>query len=53
MTFGWQCMCGNNDLLSDQEQRVITDKANPDPMEIDQILKNLEPQKARFAMDRV
>ncbi len=53
MQWGWQCMCGNNDLLSDQEERVITDKVNPDTQEVNQILKNLEPQNARFVMDRV
>lgn len=53
MEWGFQCMCGNNDLLSEQENRVITDKVNPDPQEINQILKNLEPQKAKFVMDRV
>lgn len=53
MQFGWQCLCGNNDLLSDQENRVITDKTSPDPQEINQILKNLEPQKAKFVMDKV
>lgn len=52
MQWGWQCLCGNNDILSDQEERVITDKVNPDPQEINQILKNLEPQKPKFAMNR-
>lgn len=46
-------MCGNNDIMTDQEQRVITDKVNPNPEEINQILKNLEPQKAKFVMARV
>lgn len=53
MQWGWQCLCGANDLLSKQEAREITDKTNPDPQEINQILKNLKPQKAKFVMDRV
>lgn len=53
MQWGWQCLCGANDLLSKQEAREITDKTNPDPQEINQILKNLKPQKPKFAMDRV
>lgn len=53
MQWGWQCLCGNNDLLSIQEEREITDKANPDPIEINQIIKNLEPEKSKFVMDRV
>lgn len=53
MQWGWQCFCGNNDILSNQENRVITDKVDPDPQEINQILKNLEPQKSKFVMDKV
>lgn len=53
LQFGWQCLCGNNDLLTDQEERVVTDKTNPDPTEINQIIKNLEPQAPKFVMDRV
>lgn len=53
MQWGWQCFCGNNDLLSKQEKRVITDKADPDPQEISQILANIEPQKPKFAMEKL
>lgn len=53
MQWGWQCLCGANDLLSKQETREITDKTNPDPQEINQIIKNLEPEESRFVMDRV
>lgn len=53
MNWGWQCRCGNNDLLTDQEDRVITDKTNPDSQEINDIIRNLEPQEARFVMERV
>lgn len=53
MQWGWQCFCGNNDILTDQEERMITDKENPDPLEINEVIKNLEPQETKFAMDRV
>jgi hypothetical protein len=53
MNWGWQCLCGANDLLSKQEAREITDKTNPDPQEINQIIKNLEPEASRFVMDRI
>lgn len=39
--FGWQCLCGNNSLLSKQENRVIKDKQNPSPKDINQVIRNL------------
>lgn len=51
--WGWQCLCGNNDILTDQEDRVITDKVNPDPKEIHKVISNLIVQKSKFAMEKV
>lgn len=48
--WGWQCLCGNNDLLTVQENKNITNKQNPDHKEIKQILENLKPDKPKFAM---
>lgn len=53
MQWGFQCICGNNDIMTKQELRTVTDKTNPDPAEINQILKNLKPDKPKFVMDRV
>lgn len=49
--FGFQCKCGNNDILSEQEKRNISDKQNPDPQEVAEIVRNLEPQKAKFKLE--
>jgi len=38
---GWQCLCGNNSLLTQQETDMIADKSNPQPQEIQQITENL------------
>lgn len=48
--FGFQCLCGNNSLLSTQEQRGITNKVNPSPKEIQAIVNNLRPEKTKFSM---
>lgn len=48
--WGWQCMCGNNDILTKQEERQITNKQEPDKKEIEHILKNLKPDKPKFDM---
>lgn len=49
--FGWQCVgCNNNDLLTKQEEKQITDLVNPDPMEIAAIVRNLKPDKTKFEM---
>ena len=51
--WGWQCgVCNNNDILTRQEQRAITNKQNPDKKEIADILKNLIPDKPKFEMER-
>lgn len=51
--FGFECLCGNNDLMTKQELTSITNKVTPDPMELEQIIKNLVPQKPRFGMEAV
>lgn len=39
---GWQCMCGNNTILTSQEKRHIANPAEPQPQEIAEIVKNIE-----------
>lgn len=48
--FGWQCMCGNNDLLTTQERTVIKNPANPSPKEMNEIIRDLKPDKSKFIM---
>lgn len=49
-TWGFQCVCGNNDLMTAQEKQTIVNPANPRPQEINDIVKNLKQQKPRFEM---
>lgn len=51
--WGFQCLCGNNDILTKQEQRQITDKQNPDPLEIEKVIKNIVPDKPKFVMSNI
>lgn len=48
--FGWECICGNNDLWTNQETKFIRNKVNPDPQEISQVVKNLKPVASKFRM---
>lgn len=48
--WGWECLCGNNDLLTKQESRQITNKQTPDPQEVADIVRNLKPDKSLFTM---
>lgn len=48
--FGWQCKCGNNDLMTAQEKAEIEDQTAPKPKEVKQILDNLKVQKPRFTV---
>lgn len=51
--WGWQCVCGNDQLLTKQENETVTDKTNPDPAEIDKVVKNLVPEKVNFVMEAI
>lgn len=48
--YGWQCLCGNNDLLTDQEQDTFDNPVTPKAQEIDEIVKNLSIQEPRFVL---
>lgn len=38
--FGWECMCGNYSILTDQE-KGLTDTASPDSKELEDLVKDL------------
>lgn len=40
--WGWQCLCGNNSIMTSQERRNISNPARPTAQELDKILKNIE-----------
>ena len=40
--WGWECICGNNSILTAQERRTISNPASPKPQEINEVIKNLE-----------
>lgn len=48
--WGFQCICGNNDLLTTQEARTFSNPVAPKPQEINDIVKNLKPDKPKFEM---
>lgn len=45
---GWQCKCGNNDLMTRQEKRMIADPVRPKAQEINEIMRNMVPDKPKF-----
>lgn len=49
--FGWECLCGNNSIMSTQERETFTNKVNPDPQEIKQVVDNLRPEVTKFKME--
>lgn len=51
--WGWQCLCGNNDLMTEQEQRTIKNHQSPDPEDIQTVLDNLKVQKSKFVMEKM
>lgn len=53
MQWGWQCICGNNDITTRQEQREIADLSAPDPKDISKILKSLIPDQPKFKMEAI
>lgn len=50
--WGFECACGNNDLMTSQEKKRITNKQSPDPKEIKDIIKSLIPDKPKFVMEK-
>ena len=50
--YGWECICGNNDIMTDQERRHL-DPQSPDPKGIEQVTKNIKVQNTKFEMREV
>lgn len=48
--WGWQCLCGNNDLMTKQEINSMENQAAPTPKELNEIVANLQVQKSKFAL---
>ncbi len=51
--WGFQCICGNNDLMTVQEKRTFENPAAPKPQEINDIVKNLKADKPKFELRAV
>lgn len=50
-SWGFQCSCGANDIMTEQEKRVIGNPQAPKAQEIDEIVRNLKMQKPLFRME--
>lgn len=46
--WGFQCICGQNSLLTEQEDKYIENKQTPDPKQINEIIKNLIPDNRKL-----
>lgn len=50
--WGWQCICGANDLMTIEEEKFWDNKANPPkPKEMKNILENLKQRPSKFIME--
>ena len=51
--WGWECVCGQTSIVSDQENKEITDKQSPDPTEVSKVVKNpKKDKKVKFEMEK-
>lgn len=48
--WGFQCLCGNNDLMSKQESNYISDPVQPSTKDIEGLMKIIKVEKPRFKM---
>lgn len=51
--WGWECICGQYDIITAQEKRQIKNLQAPSPQDISSVLKNLKPENPKFAMEKV
>lgn len=49
--YGWQCLCSNNSLMTQQERDSIENPSTPKPKEIADIVKNLKTEPTRFKVE--
>lgn len=48
--WGFQCICGNNDLETEQERLMIDNLSDPSPNDVASVMRKLEVQRPRFEM---
>jgi hypothetical protein len=48
--WGFQCVCGENDLMTAQEVNHFTNPASPTPQQINDVVKSLIVDKPKFRM---
>lgn len=48
--WGFECVCGENDLMTSQEVEHFTNPAAPTPQEINDVVKKLIVDKPKFKM---
>lgn len=51
--WGWQCICGNDDIMTNQEIKFIENKQSPNPKDIKDVLDSLIIQEPKFAMEQI
>lgn len=51
--WGWSCICGNDDIMSEQEKKTVRNHQTPDPQDITTLVSNLKVQKPKFEMEKV
>lgn len=48
--WGWECICGTNDLWTEQEKKAVSNLQSPEPKEIADVVNNLKVSKPKFEM---
>lgn len=48
--WGFECTCGNKDIMTEQEKRMISNHAQPQPEELKTIINNLKIQAPQFEL---
>lgn len=51
--YGWECICGNYDLLAKQEYGNFTNLVSGSPMRLSEIAQMLKEPKVKFAMEKI
>ena len=51
--WGFQCVCGNDDIMTDQEKNILDNYQDPSPQSIVDVINNLKTQKMKFGMEKI
>jgi len=51
--WGWQCRCGNDDIMTEQERQFITNPQTPSPSDIKRVVDDLIIQEPKFSLETV